>query len=296
MGFWDFIAPDYEGFKEALVGLVPDQVQLGSVSLTREQLVDLAWANPASGAGLAGRLFYQGGAVQGTTQAQAASLAQAQLDNLVRGGAYPVGANGIGMDLTLGVGMAPIVVPNCYAGTVKARFGGQPVLNTFHFTAGSAGQEQPICTALQGAWKVATGPLTRFGSAYVLEEFEVIDLSTATGGIWVIADTTAGARASTSVAGRQTSALITYNGQTRSRSSRGRTYLGPLYEDDIAANGASLETTSVTAVGNAMTAFRNYMSSLSFPMVVLSRKLLTAYPITLQRVEPIIATQRRRLR
>jgi hypothetical protein len=296
MGFWDFIAPDYDGFKAALEAVIPESVGLGPVVLARDQLIDLAWLNPASAAGLAGRLFYQNGNVQGANQASGSSLVQAQLDNLMRGGAYPIGPNTVGTDLTLGVGMAPVVVPNVYAGTVKAAYGGQPVLNTLHFQGTAPGAEAACAAAFQTAWKQASGPLSLWNSAYGLVEFEVVDLSSTGGGIFVIVDSTTGTRVVTGTAGRQTSALVSYNGTTRNRSQRGRTYLGPLYEADIQSDGATLETARQTIINNAMTLFRSSMNTAGFPMVVLSRKLLTAYAITAQRTENIIATQRRRLR
>jgi hypothetical protein len=192
--------------------------------------------------------------------------------------------------------MAQIIIANTYRCTVKAVFGGQEVQNTFHFLGSGPGQETACATALQAAWKVASGPLSRFDNKYSLVEFEAIDLSSVNGGIWVIADTTAGTRTGSSTAGRQTAALITYNGQTRNRSSRGRTYLGPVYEPDLAADGATLESASVTAIGTAMTNFRTTMTTAGFAQQVLSRVLVQNFPVTFQRVEPTIATQRRRLR
>lgn len=296
MGFWDFIAPDFDGFQEALGPYVPAEVGFGNLTLSRDQLVALAWLNPASAAGLAGRVLYQAGNVQGQNQSSTQSVVNALLEQLARGGEYSLGTAGAGQDLTVGVGVAPIVVPGCYAGTVKAAFGTKTIINTFHFSNASPGQEVACATALQAAWKLVAGPIARFDNKYTLVEFEAVDLSSTSGGIWVIPDTTAGTRTTTPTSGRQTSALITWNGQTRNRSQRGRTYLGPLYEADITDDGATLASTTVTAIGNAFTAFRNSLTTAGFPLVVLSRKNLSYTPVTLQRVEPIMATQRRRLR
>lgn len=296
MGFWDFIAPDKAGFDQVLLPLLPATISFGKFELSQEELSDIAWANPASAAGIVARLLYQNGGVQAGTPAAGQSLCQAQIDNLVRGGLGTLTPTTVGADLTQGIAMAQIVIANTYRTTVKAVFGGQEVQNTFHFLGTGSGQEQACCTALQSAWKTTGGPLSRFDTKYTLQEFEAIDLSSVNGGIWVIADTTAGTRTVTATAGRQTSALITYNGQTRNRSSRGRTYLGPLYETDISVDGASLESGSVTAIGTAMTNFRTVMTTAGFTMQVLSRVLVQNFPVTFQRVEPIIATQRRRLR
>ncbi len=296
MGFWDFIAPDKEAFDAVLLPLLPAALSFGKFELSDQDLADIAWSNPASAAGIVTRLLYQNGAIQAGAPAAGQSLVQAQIDNLTRGGLGTLGPTTVGSDLTMGLSMAQIVIANTYRCTVKAVFGGQEVQNTFHFLGSGPGQETACATALQAAWKTAGGPLTRFDTKYVLQEFEAIDLSSISGGIWVIADTTPGTRAVTATAGRQTSALITYNGQTRNRSSRGRTYLGPLYETDISVDGASLESGSVTAIGTAMTNFRTVMTTAGFAQQVLSRTLVQNFPVTFQRVEPIIATQRRRLR
>lgn len=296
MGFWDFIAPDFESFQDAVRPYVPAEVGYGNLTLNQDQLLALAWLNPASAAGIAARALYQNGNVQGQNQSAGQGLCNALLEQLARGGEYALATPSAGSDLTVGVGVAPIVVPNCYAATVKAVFGGKPILNTFHLLGAGAGAEVAACTALQTAWKIASGPLSRFDSKYALVEFEAVDLSSTSGGIWVITDSTTGTRASAACAGRQTTALITYNGQTRNRSQRGRTYLGPLYESDIDVDGGNLIVANQTAINTAMTNFRNSLTASGFPMVVLSRKLLTTYAITLQRTELLIATQRRRLR
>lgn len=296
MGFWDFIAPDFQGFHEALEPYVPDQVGFGKLQIPKDLLIDLAYVAPASAAGVVARVIYQNSNVQGGNQAAAQNLCNALLEQLARGGENPLTSPSAGSDLTVGAGMAPVVIANCYAATVKASFGGQPILNTFHLAGSGPGQEAAACAALQTAWKVASGPMTHFDNKYTLVEFEAVDLSSTTGGIWVIADTTAGARTTASTAGRQTAALITYNGNTRSRSQRGRTYVGPLYEPDIDVDGASLVSTVVTQFNTRWTNFRTSLSASNFPLAIASRKLMQMYTVTQFRVEPTIATQRRRLR
>lgn len=296
MGFWDFVADDFPTFLSKLGGWVPKAASLGGKVLSADELLSLGYSSPASPAGCCCRIAYEYSQSQSGSQQDAWNAQQNLLDNLQRGGSITPGPAAAGLDMTRGLSMAQIVIANTYRTTVKAVFGGQEIQNTFHFLGSGPGQETACCTALQVAWKIASGPLSRFDAKYTLVEFEAIDLSSVNGGIWVITDTTSGTRVSTATAGRQTSALITYNGQTRNRSSRGRTYLGPLYESDIAIDGASLEAASVTAIGTAMTNFRTSMNTAGFPMQVLSRTQVQNYPVTLQRVEPIIATQRRRLR
>jgi hypothetical protein len=296
MGFWDFVAPDLDSFRDVLSPYVPYAVQLGRISIDRDQLLDLAWLSPASAAGLAARVAYSYLGAPGGTPQDSQNAMNQLLDSLARGGQYTPQPGSPGNDLSEGLGMAPIVVANAYSATVYAQVGGHPILNTFHCTGAGGGHEVAVATALQAAWKVAFGPIARFDNKYTLVQFEAIDLTSTSGGIWRIADTTPGTRTAAELAGRQTSSLISFNGQTRNRSQRGRCYLGPLYEGDISSDGATITGASQTAITNAMNLFRASMNTAGYPIVVLSRKLLTTYPITLQVVQPIQATQRRRLR
>jgi len=296
MGFWDFVAPDLEEFKDTLMPYVPMSITLGKVTISADQMLDLAWSTPASAAGLAARVAYSYLGSPGGTPQDSANAMNQVMDNLARGGTTTPTPGSPGNDLSGGLGLAPIVVPNAYSATVYATVGGHPILNTFHCTGAGGGHEVAVATALQTAWKIATGPITCFDNKYNLVQFEAIDLTSTSGGIWRIVDTTQGTRSVAEIAGRQTSALISFNGQTRNRSQRGRCYLGPLYESDLNSDGASLSATCLSRVAAAMTAFRTSMNSSGYPVVVLSRKLLTTYPITLQTLQPIQATQRRRLR
>lgn len=296
MGFWDFIAPDYGGFRAAMEPVTPATVSAGSWELSRDQVIDLAWLNPASLAGIAARLFYQGGGVQAQSQSSCSSLIQAQLDNLVRGGSNPLGPAVAGSDLTAGVTVPQIVIANTYRVTMRAVFGGQAIENVYHFTGSAPGQEQACATQFQAAFKNVAGPIRLWDNKFTLVEFEAVDLSSINGGIWVINDTTAGTRTAAECSGRQVCALITYNGQTRNRSSRGRLYHGPLYEGDIATDGATLNTTPQGLISTSYSNLRNLMISNGFQPCVLSRVLVQTFAITQARVENTIATQRRRLR
>lgn len=296
MGFWDFVAPDVESFKETLQPWVPYAVTLGRVTISADQLLDLAYLAPASAAGLAARVAYSYLGAPGGTPQDSQNAMNQLMDNLARGGSTTPVPGSPGNDLSGGLGLAPIVVPNAYAATVYATVGGHPILNTFHCTGAGGGHEVAVATALQAAWKVASGPITCFDNKYSLAQFEAIDLTSTSGGIWRIIDITQGTRSVAEIAGRQTSALFSFNGQTRNRSQRGRSYFGPLYESDLGPDGASLSATCVSRSTAAMTNFRASMNGAGYPIVVLSRKLLTTYPITLQVLQPIQATQRRRLR
>jgi hypothetical protein len=147
------------------------------------------------------------------------------------------------------------------------------------------------------AWKVATGPLSRLSSLVAMTGVRAVDISSGSGAIVTVNDTTAGGVASTnSLATRGACALVQFNGGTRSRSSRGRLYFGPIMETDINVDGATVGGATVANLGTAFTAFRNSLNGSGYPLNVLSRKLSQAFPVTSQTVETIIATQRRRIR
>lgn len=296
MGFWDFVAPDPDSFRQVLLPLVPPEVSFGKFSLSAEQLIDLAYATPAGAAGLAARLFYQAGSVQGSSLAAGQSLVQAQLDNLARGGLYPLAPATAGTDLTEGLSMAQIVVANTYECTIRAVSGGRAVDNVIHFVGTGSGQEQACAVALQTAWKGAGKPFSYFDNKVSLVSFQAVDLTSVSGGIWTIPDTTAGSMTAASLATRAACALIQYNGQTRNRSSRGRTYFGPAYEGWIQIDGATLDTSFAGTLLTTWNGLRTAMLAAGFTQAVVSRKLQVAYPITSVRISTTVATQRRRLR
>jgi hypothetical protein len=123
-----------------------------------------------------------------------------------------------------------------------------------------------------------------------------MDLSSANGGISVVADTTAGNRAGLSLATNAACALWKWNGGTRSRSSRGRTYFGPIAESDINSDGRTLVGQTITDMNQAQTNFRNTLQSNNFTLCVVSRTLQQGFDVTQSTTESVIATQRRRIR
>lgn len=296
MGFWDFIAPDESSFIEALAPYVPAAFTLQGVTLSGTQLSKLAYLNPASAAGLSARLFYQSGAVQGGSQSYNQSLLAAQLDNLLRGGQYPLGPATAGTDLTGAFGMAQIIVANTYECTIRMICGGRAVDNVLHFVGTGSGQEQACAVALQTHWKGAGKLFSQFDNKVSMVSFQAVDLTTTSGGIWLIPDTTPGTATASSLATRAACALVQYNGQTRNRSSRGRTYFGPAYEGWIDIDGATINSSQVTTLTSQWTALKTNMLASGFTQAVVSRKLQVAYPVTSTRISTTVATQRRRLR
>lgn len=262
-----------------------------------------AWANPFSLLGMATRLALVGKTQQKQTDADVQPGLDSLGTTMLEGGPWEASelrstdsVAGLFQQPLGGAAMAQIVVPNVYRLTVEAGVGSQSLVNVFHARGTGPGQEQAAATAFQTAWKIANGPWLSVGNTAVsLRQFQAVDLSSTQGGIWTIVDNTANATAG-ALATAAASALVQWNGANRSRTSRGRTYLGPLRETQVQDDGRSLVGGSVTILNTAMTNFRTSMSGAGFEVGVLSRSTATWYPITRQLIAPIIATQRRRIR
>lgn len=192
--------------------------------------------------------------------------------------------------------MAGLVVPGCFQGVVHATTGGQDVINVVGLQNGS-GTAAGAAAALQTAWKVTSGPMSVLSSLYQLIEFKAMDISSLNGALAQVADTGTGAQTGApSLATAGACALVKWNGGTRSASSRGRMYFGPIREGNINPDGRTLVSADQTAIGTAFNNFRASLSASGYQLVVLSRKLSQAFPVTSSTVESQIATQRRRIR
>jgi hypothetical protein len=195
-----------------------------------------------------------------------------------------------------GTAMPALIIPGAYQVTISMVSGGHAVENVIGVVNGG-GTAAGAAAAVLAAWKVATGPLSRLSSLVAMTGVRAVDISSGSGAIVTVNDTTAGSIGSTnSLATRGACALVQFNGGTRSRSSRGRLYYGPIMESDINVDGATVGGATVANLATAMTAFRNSLNSSGYPLNVLSRKLSQAFPVTSQSIETTIATQRRRIR
>lgn len=192
--------------------------------------------------------------------------------------------------------MGILIIPNVYRVSIEALAGGRQVVNVIHVEGSSTGQEAAAGAAVKTAWEIASGPLVRLNSQVTMQQYVSMDLSSATGGIATVTSSTAGGVAATQFSTRAASALVKWNGASRSRSTRGRLYYGPLSEVDINTDGATVASASSALFTTAFTNFRNSLNSSGFPLVVASRKLATAFPVTSFSIESTIATQRRRIR
>lgn len=290
MGFWDFIAPDYPSFRAIMAPLVPD-TYLGSFTVPKDLFIAAAWASPFSAQGTLARIYYESQKTLGQSQSQADALARA-IDS--QGAAAN---NGQGTWVLGSGGAMTLVISNTYRIAIRMTAGGKNITNVFGVRGSAAAQQAAAAAAALAAWKVASGPLSQLSSLVSMADVTAVDLSSATGGITVLADaTTGGGTTSNSLSTRASSALVTWNSGTRSKSARGRMYFGPLQETNINADGATLTSAAVTAFGTAFTNFRNSLATAGFPLVVISQKLASTTDVTSQAVQTTIATQRRRLR
>jgi hypothetical protein len=200
--------------------------------------------------------------------------------------------------ITGGYSMATVlVIPNVYRCSIQMISGTRQIVNVVGLHGSSSGQQVAAAAALKAAWEVSTGPLPKLSSLVQMTGYQVMDLSTTTGGIATLASAALGGVSTTNaLSTRAASALVKWNGASRSLSTRGRLYFGPIMESDINSDGATLTAATQTALGNAFTTFRTQLSSAGFTLCVISRKLAAATDVTNSSVESVIATQRRRIR
>lgn len=190
--------------------------------------------------------------------------------------------------------VSQLIIPGCFQVSIDGVSGAQPVVNVIG-VQNAGGTAAGAAAAVQTAWKVASGPLGVLSSSYALTGFIATDIGDPNGDIVSIGDTTAGG-GTVGVSTNAASALVSWNGGTRSRSSRGRLYFGPLQEANINADGRTLASSFITTLTTAFGNFRTSLSSSGYPLVVLSRVLSQSFPVTTHTVESVIATQRRRIR
>lgn len=266
-------------FRQEVMPLLPGQMGY-IIYLKDDQLAKLAWKFPYSIVGMATAdlLFVKkalGHKIDPLDQAAAARRTWAQVQE-----AHP---------------MAPLVIPNVYRVAIKASSGGQPVVNVVHVRGSASGQSAGAAAAVRTAWNASLSMLANLPSQYVLESFEAMDLSSLDGGISAVTSTSAGV-VTGPLATNGAAALLKWNGGSRSGSSKGRLYLGPLWESAVNTDGRTLSTAQVTNLGTACTNFRNSLEGAGFPLVVVSKQNETATAVTSHSVASVIATQRRRIR
>lgn len=186
-----------------------------------------------------------------------------------------------------------LIIPDCFQVSIKGTSGGQDVVNVIG-VYGPNDNAISIATSVRTAWKVASGPLAKLPGTYAMVEVRAMDLSSASGDVYVVPDSTPGTL-SGALATNGACALITYGAGTRAKSEKGRMYFGPLREVEINTDGRTLATPQ--GFTDALQAFRTSLeASNGRKMVVLSRKNSTYTEIASMATQTIIATQRRRIR
>lgn len=188
-----------------------------------------------------------------------------------------------------------LIIPDCFQVSIQAVCGGHVIENVIG-VRNNVGSSAGAAGAVKVAWENTNGPLDNLPAEYAMTNYHAVDISSSSGAIVDDASTTAGGIVAVSLATRAACALVQWNGSTRNRSSRGRMYFGPLYEGALDADGATINSTVRTNLGTAITQFLTDLNSQNYPLVVLSRVLSEAFPVTTSAVEGTCATQRRRLR
>jgi len=190
--------------------------------------------------------------------------------------------------------MAAIVVPGAYMVSINAESGGQTVSNVIG-VRGISNQAAQIAVAVSVAWNRAGGPREYHPTAYTMRNVTVMDLATETGQVVVWPSTGTGG-APGSLATNASCALVSYSSGSRSRSTRGRLYHGPLTESQMDVNGRHI---TVQFNGQLNTAYRQFKADLEtagYSWIVISRKNQTFVEIGEPTAQSLSGTQRRRLR
>lgn len=185
-----------------------------------------------------------------------------------------------------------LVIPNTYIVAIKGQSGGQDIVNVIGVT-GSGNTAISVATAVEGAWKVSSGPLSRLPSQYQLREVKAMDIGSTSGDVYTVSSSGVGGQAG-SLATNGSAALVTFGAGTRAKSQRGRLYFGPLRENDIDTDGRTC--LSAASISAAFGLFKTALEVNNRKWCVISRKFATTTDVVTVSTQSIIATQRRRIR
>lgn len=279
--FWErtYGYATFEAFSADALPLL-DGVGLGPIRPPTEVLLRSAWYAPGGGIGVyvAGRLA---AAPTGSEPSPFAAWALAQLQ-----------AINTEQENTV----ATLVIPNAFQVSIEMEAGGQDIVNVIGVTSAS-GTALGAAGAVKAAWENASGPLKALIPSVAVRNYRAVDLSSVFGDIADVPSTAVGtSTAGTGFSTLAAAALIQWNGASRSRSTRGRMYLGPLGEGDINPDGRTLVSGRQSLFGVYANTLISSLATAGYPLAVLSRKNLQAYPVSSVAVSSIVSTQRRRLR
>lgn len=185
-----------------------------------------------------------------------------------------------------------LIIPDTYLVSIKGSSGGQDVINVIG-VRGTGNTAISVASAVEGAWRVANGPLSKLPTTYSFKEVKAMSLASASGDIYTVTGTGNGG-VSGALATNGSCALLNYGSGTRSKSERGRMYVGPLREGDIDVDGRTLSNPAGWTA--AFQAFRTSLELNNRKWVVISRKNASTADVISIATQSIIATQRRRIR
>ena len=188
----------------------------------------------------------------------------------------------------------PIVIPNCYIVGIEMESGGQSVINVVG-VRGTSSSAEIVANQVKNAWELTAGPLSQRPTQLTMKGYRVTDIGSAVGPVVFLGSSKTGLTTG-QLATNGACALISYSGGTRSRSSSGRMYHGPLQEGDINTDGRTMAPTRLASLTQTYNVFRNTLLANDLEWVVISRKLQQAFSVKAPSCQSVIATQRRRIR
>lgn len=303
--YWAQFYATWEEFDAAVRWLFPDGVEIAGFSVSADRLAGLGRFSVGSNLSVALAAAIKQGL--GKDRAQAVrdffgvvSPLEYEASKDRRGGGGRFGeafVDALAAPVnTPGALMAQIIVPNVYRLSARATVGTQDVVNVLHFLGAGPGLEEDLVDDFKTNFFGISLPAGLIGNTSVIwRDVTAVDLSSIDGGIY-LDSTPFAVTTSAQLATAGAAALVQWNGGTRNRNARGRTYYGPLRESHIDTDGRTLAAATKTAFEAAWETFRAAMVTAGWTLGVLSRQTSTFYPVTRMTIAPIIATQRRRIR
>lgn len=188
----------------------------------------------------------------------------------------------------------PIIINSTYIVAIEAECSGQPVVNVIGIRSPFSNAAE-VGEAVKAQWEAAGGPLSKRSTFLVMKDYRVTDISSPIGPVVSTFSSKAGG-ATGQLSTMGASALISYSGGSRSRSSSGRMYHGPLSENDVNTDGRTLPPLTISGLSVCYQTFKASLASEGYEWVVISRKLSQAFPVGIPVCQSVIATQRRRIR
>lgn len=188
----------------------------------------------------------------------------------------------------------PIVINSCYIVAIQMESSGQDVVNVIGIRAPFSNAVE-VGEAVKAQWELAGGPLAKRPVGLTMKGYRVTDITSPIGPVVTVSSSKPGTVGG-NLATNGSAALISYSGGSRSRSTSGRMYHGPLTETDINSDGRTIAPLTASSLSVCYQTFAANLAAAGFEWVVISRKLSLAFPVNSPQCQSIIATQRRRIR